>query len=96
MREVAAGTLAVGLADGDVEAAVADGVVRASEPARIAQFGEDRGRGDGSDAVELRDQCAATGLPAREDGEAAIDRCELSVEPVKHARAEVDHLAVVK
>jgi hypothetical protein len=42
--EVAAGAFSVGLPDGDVEAAVADGVVGAGEAARIAQFGEDRCR----------------------------------------------------
>src|SRR6266851_4810357 len=46
VREVAGRAFAVGLVDRDVEAGVADGVVRGGKPACVAELGEDRGRAD--------------------------------------------------
>jgi hypothetical protein len=42
MREVTGGALSIGLPDGDVQATVTDGIIGATEAARIAEFGEDR------------------------------------------------------
>src|SRR3954452_19629001 len=90
MREVAGGALSIGLPDGDVEAAVPDGVVGAAEAARIAQFGEDRGRCDRADTVELPGQCTAARLAARERPQRTIDRDKLTVELVEHPQAQLD------
>jgi hypothetical protein len=54
------------LVDGDVEAAVADGVVGAGEAATVAELGQDRGRADRADAVEVGDQSATGRMAARE------------------------------
>src|SRR4051812_47054098 len=93
MREVAGGAFAIGLPDGDVEAAVTNGVVGAFEAARIAQFGEDRGRRHRTDAVELPDERAAAGLAAGEELQRSVDRCQLTVELVEHPQAQRDGLA---
>jgi len=90
---VAGGALAVGLPDGDVEAAVADGVVGALEAARIAQFGEDRRRCHRADTVEPAGECAAARLPARERLQRTVDRRQLTVELIEHAHAQLGDLA---
>src|SRR6266700_1012807 len=93
MREVASGALAVGLPDGDVEAAMPDGVIGAAEAARIAQFGEDRRRRDRADAVKLPGQRAAARLLAGEGPQRAVNRHQLTVELVEHPQAQLDDLA---
>src|SRR5437867_2379690 len=93
MREVTGSALAVGLPDGDVEAAVADGVVGAFETARIAQFGEDRRRCHRADTVEPAGECAAAGLPERERVQRTVDRRQLTVELIEHAQAQPGDLA---
>ena len=93
MREVAGGALSIGLPNGDVEAAVTDGVIGAAEAARIAQFGEDRRRGHRADTVELAGQGTAAGLAAGEGPQRAVDRRKLAVELVEHPQVQVDGLA---
>ena len=93
MREVAGGALSIGLPNGDVEAAVTDGVIGAVEAARIAQFGEDRRRRYRADTIELPAQCTAARLPAGEGPQRAVDRHKLTLELVEYPQAQLDGLA---
>src|SRR2546427_2378567 len=93
MGEVAGGAFAVGLPNGDVEAAVPDGVIGATEAARIAQFSEDRRRCDRADAVEPRGERTAAGLAASEGPQRTVDRHKLAVELVEHPQIKLDGLA---
>src|SRR3954451_13620017 len=70
----------VGLMHGDVQPAIADGVTRAGEPARVAELGEDRDRGHLADA-ELAHQRAAAALAAGITAQLLVDRRELGLEP---------------
>jgi hypothetical protein len=81
-------TLAVRLVDGDVESAVADGIVGAAEAARIAQFGDDRGRGHRPDPVQARDQLAAARLAASVERQRPVERCELAIDRLDHPQRQ--------
>src|SRR3954469_12084959 len=50
-REVAGRAAGVGLVDGDIQAGVANGRARRAKAARVAEFGEDRDRGQRPDSV---------------------------------------------
>src|SRR6266540_813910 len=64
--------------DGDVQAAVADGVVGAREAATVTELGQDRGRADRTNAVEVGDQGAAARLAAGERAQRAVERHQLA------------------
>src|SRR4051794_30622175 len=78
----------VGLMHGDVQPAIADGVTRAGEAARVAELGEDRDRGHLADA-ELAHQRAAAALAAGITAQLLVDRRELGLERVIIAIATV-------
>ena len=72
---------------------MADGVVGAAEAARIAQFGDDRGRRHRPDAIQARDQRAAARLPAGEERQRAVERRQLQIDPIDHPQRQRHQLA---
>ncbi len=69
--------------DGDVQAAVADGVVGAREAATVTELGQDRGRTNRANAVEVGDQGAAARLAAGERAQRPVERGKLPVESLR-------------
>ena len=59
---------------------MADGVVGTREAPAVTELGQERGRDDRPDPVELLRQRAAAGLAARERPQPGIDRDELGVD----------------
>src|SRR6266540_4337784 len=72
--------------DGDVQAAVADGVAGAREAATVTELGQDRGRADRTNAVEVGDQGTAAALAAGERAQRPVDR-------LQHPQRQRDQLA---
>src|SRR5215218_1013135 len=79
--------------DGDVQAAVADGVVRAREAATVTELGQDRGRADHTNAVEVGDQGTAAGLAAGERAQIAVEWSQFAIDRVDHPQRQRDELA---
>src|SRR6266508_210762 len=79
--------------DGDVQAAVADGVVRAREAATVTELGQDRGRADRTNAVEVGDQGTAAVLAAGERAQRPVERGQLGVDRLQHSQRQRDQLA---
>src|SRR6266496_3708812 len=79
--------------DGDVQAAVADGVVGAREAATVTELGQDRGRADRTNAVEVGDQGTAARLAAGERAQRPLERRKLPVDRLQHPQRQRDQLA---
>jgi hypothetical protein len=77
---------------GDVESAVADGVVGAAKAARIAQFGDDRGGGHRPDPVQPCDQRPAARLTARKQRQRPVQRRQLVIDHVDHPQRQRQQL----
>src|SRR5215213_10869302 len=78
--------------DGDVQARVTDRLSAGAEAARVAELGEDRDRGQLTDAVETH-QRAATGLATRVATQLVRDAGRLTVERVDHRQRDRDLFA---
>src|SRR5437016_11624998 len=78
--------------DGDVQPAVADGVVGAREAATVTSLGQDRGRADRTNAVEVGDQGTAAALAAGERAQRPVERRQFAIDRVDHAWRQRDEL----
>ena len=79
--------------DGDVQAAVADGVVGAGEAATVTELGHDRGRTDRTNAVEVGDQRTTSRLATSERAQRPIERDKLAVDHVDRPQRQRHQLA---
>src|SRR5213078_336721 len=79
--------------DGDVQAAVADGVLGAREAATVTELGQDRGRADRTNAVEVGDQGTAAALAAGERAQRPVERDKFAVDRLQHPERQRDQLA---
>src|SRR6266498_1327186 len=79
--------------DGDVQAAVADGVVGGGEAPTVTELGQDRGRTDRANAVEVGDQGTASGLAASERAQRPVKRGELAVDRFDRSQRQRHQLA---
>src|SRR6266540_2058703 len=79
--------------DGDVQAAVADGVVGAREAATVTELGQDRGRADRTNAVEVGDQGTAAALATGERAQRTVERRQFAVDRIDHPQRQRDQLA---
>src|SRR6266545_4115049 len=79
--------------DGDVQAAVADGVVGAGEAATVTELGQDRGRADHTNAIEVGDQGTAAALAAGECVQRPVERRQFAVDRLQHPERQRDQLA---
>jgi hypothetical protein len=77
---------------GDVDAGVADGLARGGEAAGIAEFGEDRDRGQRAHPV-VAHQRPTAGLAVGVVAQLPVERRELRVERVDHRQRDRDLLA---
>ena len=78
--------------DRDVQAGVTDRLPAGAEAARVAELGEDRDRGQLTDAVKAH-QRATSGLAARVATQLARDRRRLGIERVDHRQRDRDLFA---
>ena len=85
--------MAVGLVDGDVQAAVADRLAGGGEAPAVTELGKDRDRAQLPDPVVRVDQCLAAGLPARVAAQLTVKRSDLALERVDHRHRDRDLLA---
>src|SRR5207247_9443183 len=70
-----------------------DGGAGAREPATDTELGQDRGRADRTNAVEVGDQGTAAALAAGERAQRPVERDKFAVDRLQHPERERDQLA---
>jgi hypothetical protein len=80
---VAAGTLAVGLGDGDVQATEADRLAAVGEAAHVAELRPDGHGGQPADPIALLERLAAW-LDPGDAGQLGIEGVEFDLELIDH------------